>query len=469
MIYIIAIIGVIIAGIVAESVAGGRMSRAMGCLASGSVVAVVAYWLSVSLYTGVHSAVETIPYIGSLGITLGFDISQTSLVLVTLAAIVTFAAVIGGNPENYRRKASNILLLLFELSAIGIFTSANLFMFFIFWDVGVIAAFFMISHLGSGGHKSSAKNYLIYSLFASAMLLFSIILVYTYVSPHSFSIQAIESAGATIPVHIQQLIFISMLIAFMVKMPIFPLHSWMADAYSDASTQGSMAIAGILSKFGAYGMLLLFLMIPISHKYILYVLVLAMISAFYAVFNAMRNSDMKRMAAYTSMVESALILVGIVSINIIGNDGAVYAMLGYGSIMALMFLSIGSLDFAFGTRDLNELKGAVRNAASSVYSFLISVFSATGVPLTAGFIADILIFLGAYRTFGLLGLVPISTIVIMGGYLYYAVNRSLLSTTITSKVIRLREGHWNPAYVVLITAIFLFGVFPSILLGFGVI
>lgn len=469
MMYIIAIMAAIVAGIVVESVAGERWSRAIGCAISGIVVAIVSYGILSFYYSGAHSAVESIPYIGSLGVTIGFSMSQTSLILMALASIVTFAAVIGGNPEKERRKASGILLLLFELSAIGIFTSANLFMFFIFWDVGVVAAFFMISYLGSGGCKNSAKNYLLYSLFASAVLLLSIILIYSYVSPHSFNIQAIEAAGASIPIHIQQLIFVLMMLAFMVKMPVFPLHSWMSDAYSDASTQGSMAIAGILSKFGAYGMLLLFLMIPISHRYIMYVLILAIVSAFYAVFNAMRNSDMKRMTAYTSMVESAFILVGIVSINVIGNTGAVYAMLGYGIIVSLMFLSVGSLDFAFGSRDIGELKGVVQHAASSTYSFLIGVFSATGVPLTVGFIADILIFLGAYRTFGLVGLVPISAIVIMGGYLYYAVSKSMLSTSKISKVIRLRESHWNPAYAVLIAAVLLFGIFPFIMLGTGVI
>lgn len=460
---------IILVSLLVEALLDEKYSRKIAAVASAVIMIIVFYTLF-SFYTlHLTTITESLTYINSLDINFSFIISQVTLILLVLTSIVSFAAIVGGNFGNMKRKAANSLILVFELAAIGLFTSANLFLFFIFWDIGVIAAFFMISYLGTGNRKNSAKNYLIYSLFASAMLLFGILLIYFYTPIHSFNISTIISQGNSIPQPVQEIIFLVMLIAFMIKMPIFPLHSWMSDAYSDASTQGSIILAGLLSKFGAYGMFLLFMMMPISHEYMWYILALAIISAFYAAFNAIRNTDMKRMAAYTSMIESALIFVGIAAGNSLGKIGAIFAVLAYGLAISLMFLSIGSLDHIFGSRDLRVLKGVVKNATASAYSFLIGVFTATGVPLTVGFVADLLIFLGSYKSFGFIGLIPLISIIIMGGYLYYAVNKSILSMNETSDVKRFGYSYWNSGFLVLISAIFVFGIFPSILLGLNVI
>ncbi len=460
---------VILGSLLAEALLKEKYSRTVASAASASIMLIVFYILFA--FHAQHSVnmTESLQYINTLNIHFGFIISQTTLILLILTSIVSFAAIVGGNFGERKKRAANSLILLFELSAIGLFTSANLFLFFIFWDIGVIAVFFMISYLGTGNRKNSAKNYLIYSLFASAMLLFGILLIYFYTPIHSFNINTIISYAHLIPQQLQELIFFVMLIAFMIKMPIFPLHSWMSDAYSDASTQGSIILAGLLSKFGAYGMFILFMMMPISHEYMWYILILAIVSAFYAAFNAIRNTDMKRMAAYTGMIESSLIFVGIAAGDSLGKMGAIFAILAYGLAISLMFLSIGSMNYIFGSRDLRVLRGVVKDATSSAYSFLISVFTATGVPLTVGFIADILIFLGAYKSFGFAGLIPLITIIIMGGYLYYAVNRSILSTEESSDAVRFGRKYWNAGFMVLLLSIFIFGIFPSILLGFKVI
>lgn len=469
MLYIPIMFLVILGSLLVEALLDEKYSRTIASIASAIIMVIVFYVLFG--FSALHSAnmVEPLVYISAFDINFGFVISQITLILLILTSIVSFAAILGGNFREKKRKAANSLILIFELAAIGLFTSANLFLFFIFWDIGVIAAFFMISYLGTGNRKNSAKNYLIYSLFASAMLLFGILLIYFYTPVHSFNISTIISHANSIPKSVQEIIFSVMLIAFMIKMPIFPLHSWMSDAYSDASTQGSIILAGLLSKFGAYGMFLLFMMMPISREYIWYILALAIISAFYAAFNAIRCRDMKRMAAYTSMIESALIFVGIAAGNSLGKIGAIFAILAYGLAISLMFLSIGSLDYIFGSRDLGILKGVVKNATSSAYSFLMGVFTATGVPLTVGFIADLLIFLGAYKSFGFIGLIPIISIIMMGGYLYYAVNKSILSTGKTSDIKKFGHKYWNTGFVVLVFAIFIFGIFPSILLGLNVI
>ncbi|MCL4372323.1 hypothetical protein M1373_03330 [Candidatus Marsarchaeota archaeon] len=179
----------------------------------------------------------------------------------------------------------------------------------------------------------------------------------------------------------------------------------------------------------------------------------------------MRQADLKKIAAYTSMVEAGIILIGIASLNSFGTDGAIYLMLAHGLVIALTFAIIGGIEIAFGERNISVLKGVVKDAMGSAYSFLIAVFASTGIPLTAGFIADVLVFIGAIKSFGIYGIIPLFSIMVVGFYLYWVVNRSFLSTKETSQSISKVPFEATAAYVLLAASIFLFGVFPSILMG----
>ncbi len=466
MIFFPAIILVLFLGILSVLLLDKRFSRPAATLFSAIALAIIIIMFVYYLSGRTANYSETVQYISAFGISLQFFANGFSVPLSLLAGIVGLAAIIGGNPLQEKGKVANSLVLLFEATAIGLFASGNLFLFFIFWDIGVIAAFFMISYLGDGNHLNSAKIYLLYSLLASALLLFGILMIYFYTPIRSFSISIIEANAQMIPLGVQEVIFVSLLIAFMIKMPVFPFHSWMQSAYSDASTQGSMLIAGLLSKFGAYGILLLFLMLPVARTYAPYILIIAIASAFYAALNGIRKDDLKRMAAFTSMAESAVILTGIAAFSIFGLDGAVYGMLAFGLGIALLFLSIGSIEFMFGSKHMSILNGVVKEAASSAYSFLFGVFAATGVPITAAFIADLLIFIGADKSFGVLGLIPLFSIIIVGAYLYYAINKSFFDTESSVEIVRYETGHWNPSYALLIFSILALGIVPSLILGF---
>jgi NAD(P)H-quinone oxidoreductase subunit 4 len=355
-------------------------------------------------------------------------------------------------------------MLAFGFAALGLFSASNLIMFFIFWDVGVIAMFFMISYMGAANRRSAALKFLVYSLGASAALLLGIILIYFGTPVHSFNIAYIIAHGGLIPMKMQELIFALLFIAFMIKMPIFPLHSWMADAYTESSTQGSMLISGVLSKFGAYGMLLLFLMLPLGAKYGVYVLALAAISAFYAVLVAINQSDMKRLISYISMLDMSIILVGIASATVIGRDGSLYGMLAHGLGIALLFLVAGSIEGMFGSRSLKFIRGVVEGSAATAYSFMLGIFSMTGVPLTVGFVADLLIFLGAFGAFGLYGLLPLGAILIAGGLFYLVVSKSLVNSREKTDASYLPTAEQKIGYAILLLFIFIFGMFPFILI-----
>ena len=413
---------------------------------------------------GVNVA-EAYPYIGSLMISLSFRINAVSLVLLLMSSIVLLAAVIAGNPENERQKLSCALIVLFQIASVGLFTSANLFFFFVFWDVGVIAMFIMINILGSANRKNASMNFLVYEVFASALLLLGILLLYFYTPLHSFDMQYIIANASRIPQSTQELIFLVLFLAFMTNMPLFPMHFWLPDAHTEASTQGSMILSGVLTKFGAFGMLMLFAMLPIASKYAPYAVVLAAVSAFYSVFVLMKQTDIKRIVAYSTVVEMGIIMIGIGSLNSFGTYGAVYAMLAQGLGVSLMFLSVGCLKYTFGERDIKVLRGTVVESEFTTYAFIAAAVANLGLPLTAGFVADILMFMGSVQTFGLYGALPLIAMILLGAYLYFVINKSMLSSREHSAAVNFVGDDQHIGYLILMAALFLFGIMPFIILN----
>lgn len=450
-------------GIVLAALLEKRFSYYIGIAATAIVLVVALLIVAYEYVFGASVMAQTYAYIPQFGVHVSFIATPISAVLLTMTAIVLFAAALSSGRDE-TSKGATVLMLLFGLAAIGLFSSSNLILFFIFWDVGVVATFFMISYMGSANRRSAALKFLVYSLGASAALLLGIILIYFGTPLHSFNIAYIISHGSLMPIGIQESIFVLLFVAFMIKMPIFPLHSWMADAYTESSTQGSMLISGVLSKFGAYGMLLLFLMMPIAAKYSAYILALAAISAFYAVLVAINQSDMKRLISYISMLDMSIILVGIASITVIGREGSIYGMLAHGLGIALLFLVAGSIEGMFGSRSIKFIRGVVEGSASTAYSFMLGIFSITGVPLTVGFIADLLIFIGAFSAFGLYGLIPLGAILLAGGLLYLIVSRSIVNGRNGAEAPYLPTAAQKAGYAVLLLFIFAFGMLPFILL-----
>ena len=443
-----------------------RFSKIISVVSTLAVLIMVLEVLAVSfISSGSARFVESYPYISSLPISLNLSINFTSLVLLIMSSVVLLATALSGNVENERPKLSSALVVLFQMASVGLFTTTNLFMFFIFWDVGVVAMFFMINVLGSANRKYASMNFLVYEAFASAMLLLGIILIYFYTPLHSFDIPYIVSNARLIPTPVQELIFLVLFLAFMTNMPIFPMHLWLPDAHTEAPTQGSMLLSGILTKFGCFGMLLLFYTLPVAQNYAAYIALLAIVSTFYSLFVLMKQTDIKRVIAYSTIVEMGIILLGISSITVIGAYGSIYAMLAHGLGVALMFLVAGSMQYVFGERDIRILRGTVFEARLMTYAFLIGTIAIVGFPLTSGFIADILMFMGSIGAFGFLGAVSLLAIALLGAYLYFIINRSMLSTKVHSEAVNF-IGVWQYAgCLLLIFFIFLFGMLPFIILN----
>jgi len=469
MFYISAILGIILLGSILVTLFDEKKSRGIGVIISGLALLTVLIFLFNLFSSNAFSYIESysIDYIPILSIMLQFQVNAISIALIVMASIIAFAAIIGGNIEKTYIKGRTLLILLFEFSAIAFFASSNLFLFYLFWDFSVIIMFFMLYLYGSANRKKAAIKFLIYEFTASLLLLLAIIILYYSLPMHTFDINMIIENAASIPRGAQELIFLLFFLAFMINMPVFPLHIWLPDAYSEASTDGSMLFSGILSKFGGYGMILLFLMLPLSHAPHLSLLVffLGLISAFYAAFALMTQHDIKRIVAYSSIVEMGIVLIGISSLTEIGIEGATFAMLAHGFVVALMFLAAGSINYIFLNRDVRLLKGIAKNALSSAYTFMFGIFTMSGIPLTATFIGDILIFSGAFSTYSILGIIPLFALVALIGAFYYINSTMVFNTNNPSSEINYIGIEQKVGYAVLIAAIIAFGIMPFLILN----
>jgi NADH:ubiquinone oxidoreductase subunit 4 (subunit M) len=322
--------------------------------------------------------------------------------------------------------------------------------------------FIMITALGSANRKQAAIKFLMYEIFAGAALLIAILLIFSQL--HTLDIGQLKYGMQTLSWQSQLLILIALGIAFMINMPLFPFHLWLPDAHAEASTEGSMVLSGILTKFGAYGLLLTFRLVPIAAKYSTYIAALAIFSSFYSVFVMMKEKDMKRIMAYTTVVDMGIIGLAIGAQNAIATEGAVFGMVAHGITIALMFLIVGSLHEIFGERDIRFIKNIATTAKTEMYLFIYGTFATIGAPLTAAFISEIMIFTGAYTALGAYSLIGLAPIALMAGYLYYVIQGLTSKSQEPSKLIDISLLPRKVGYGVLVLAISLFGILPFILL-----
>ena len=270
-------------------------------------------------------------------------------------------------------------------------------------------------------------KFLIFTQFGSLMLLGAFILMFLYTG--SFDINVISNLASTIPSPIADVIFLFVLITAIVKMPIFPLHSWLPDAHVSAPTSGSVLLAGVLLKLGGYALLLFgVLLFPsITSLFQKPLIILGVFTAIYATFVASTQNDFKRLIAYSSIFYMALVFVGLASMSYFGESGAVLLMVSHGFIVGMLFVLAGILKKKTGTRDLNKLGGLMARMPVYTLFLTIAIIATLGVPGLSNFPAELLVFLGAYGAYTL-SLVSLVGVLIATNYYLGALKRILFSS-----------------------------------------
>ena len=404
---------------------------------------------------------------------LGVD--GLSAPLVLLSAFLGLTAVLASWRVQLRVKEYFVWILVLQTAVLGVFTSLDLLLFFLFWEMELLPMYLLISIWGSGRKEYSAMKFLIYTVLGSAFMLVAIVALFVSSGVGTFNMLELAKEGGVsgrdlaMPASVLFWFFFA---AFAVKLPIWPIHTWLPDAHTDAPTAVSMLLAGVLLKMGGYGIIRICLgLFPQSaDKYALFLAVLAAISVLYGAVVTLRQTDLKRLIAYSSVSHMGLVLLGVASVGVgsglttVGLTGAAMQMFTHGTITALLFLLVGLLYEKTHTRYIPDLGGLASRMPFVASAFIIAGLASLGLPGLSGFVSELLVFLGGFKAYPWITGFAAFGIVLAAGYILWMVERVLFGG------VRERFAHVGDADLVeaipvgmLLVSIVVIGVYPKLL------
>src|SRR5215207_6791472 len=340
--------------------------------------------------------------LAAFGIDYFVGIDGISLLLVVLTGFLTPIALLSSWGSIERKvKEFSIFLLALEAAMIGVFISLDLFLFYVFWDAMLIPMYFLIGIWGYDQRIYAAIKFMLYTMAGSVLMLVAILgLAYLHSeATGSYSFDLVKLYALDIAPDVQRWLFLAFALAFAIKVPLFPFHTWLPDAHVQAPTAGSVILAGVLLKMGTYGLVrFAFPLFPLAAaEFAPWIAALAVIGIVYGALVAMVQPDMKKLVAYSSVSHLGFVVLGICAMNVNGVQGAVYQMLAHGISTGGLFLIVGMLSDRRHTRLISEFGGLRNVMPRPTAAFMIMTLASIGMPALNGFIGEFLTMLGAYR------------------------------------------------------------------------
>ena len=383
--------------------------------------------------------VDKATWIPDVGLNANFflTVDGLSAPLVALTGLLGMCAVLASWHVGLRVKEYFVWLLVLQTAVMGVFTSMDLLLFFLFWEVELVPMFMLISVWGSGRKEYSAMKFLIFTILGSGFMLVGIVAVYLTPGVGTFDMVELStkatmltSAGLLIPMGG---LFWLFFVGFAIKLPTWPVHTWLPDAHTDAPTAASVMLAGVLLKMGGYGLLRINVgMFPSqADKFAWVLVVLGVVSVLYGAVITMRQTDLKRLIAYSSVSHMGLVLVGIGSVGIsqgtlsmTGLNGAAMQLFTHGTVTGLLFLSVGLVYEKTHTRYIPDLGGLAGRMPVVAAAMLIAGLASLGLPGLSGFVSELLVFLGAYQAYDWPTALAVVGIVLAAGYILWMMQRT---------------------------------------------
>jgi NADH-quinone oxidoreductase subunit M len=415
--------------------------------------------------------VERAPWIPAFGIDYYVGLDGISLLLVVLTGFLTPIALLS-SWEGIEKKVKefSIFVLVLEAAMVGVFVSLDLFLFYVFWDAMLIPMYFLIGIWGYDQRIYAAVKFMLYTMAGSVLMLVAILgLAFLHKeATGSYSFDLLKLYTIDIAPQTQQWFFLAFAVAFAIKVPLFPFHTWLPDAHVQAPTAGSIILAGVLLKMGTYGLVrFAFPLFPMAAAtFAPWIAILAVIGIVYGALVAMVQPDMKKLVAYSSVSHLGFVVLGICAMNSQGVQGAVYQMLAHGISTGGLFLMVGMLSDRRHTRQISEF-GGLRNVMPRLTAaFLIITLASIGMPALNGFVGEFLTMMGAYiwdpRLVVGAGLGVILSAVYMLS-MFQKVYLGEVTHAKNQKLQDLQPREWASVLPLCAMAIFM-GVFPSIFL-----
>ena len=390
-----------------------------------------------------------------------------SLALVALTGFLFLVAVLISWRIDLRPREYFAWILVLETSLLGVFSALDFVLFFIFWEIEVIPMFFLISIWGSGRKLYSAWKYVLYTLFGSSLMLVGILAL--GFTAGTFDIRELgqlgEIKGAILPAWTM---FLLLIIAFGIKLPVVPFHTWLPDAHTDAPTAVSVILAGVLLKMGGYGILrLCFSIMPdVARDASVWLAGFAAVSIIYGALVTLMQTDLKRLIAYSSVSHMGYVLLGASALGTVGLAGAAMQMFTHGLITGLLFVLVGMIYDRTHTRNIGDLSGMAHRMPFIATMMVIAGLASLGLPGLAGFVAEMTVFLGTFDKHEFFTIVGVIGIVLTTGYILWMIQRVFWGELNEKwKEIGDATAWWERGPLLAMVAVmFAVGVYPAVVL-----
>ena len=446
-----------------------KFSRSIALIVSG-----VSLFISIAIAVGFNyqdnglQFVEYFTWIEPLGLDYHLGVDGLSLPLVILNALLVLLSVQATPKDVDRPRLFHSLLLLVSAAVSGAFLAQNLLLFFLFYELELIPLYLLIAIWGGEKRGYAATKFLIYQALSGLILLAGFLSWAWFTKTGNFNYEIL--AATRLPANLQLLFVSIILLGFGIKMPLVPFHTWLPDAYVEASTPISMLLGGIISKLGAYGLLrFAFGLFPDVWAIVApWLAVIAVITAVYGSLIAIAQTDIKKTIAYSSVAHLSYVLLAAAAGTSLSILGAVCQMVAHGLILALMFNLVGIIEAKTGTRDINKLQGLLNPKRGLPFTggvLILAMMASAGIPGMVGFIGEFLSFQGSYSVFPLATLICIASTGLTSVYFVIIINRTLFgklpNLTYLPKVL---DYERVPA-IVLTVLIILLGIQPNWLIG----
>lgn len=401
-----------------------------------------------------------------LDIDIIINIDAVSLLMIMLTTLLVPVIIASNNNRKVRNHNFFGLILLMQMALIGVFTASEMILFYIFWELAMIPIFLITAIWGGQNRLKISVKFLIYTVVGSFAMLIAILYLYTLTpAPHSFSFDAFYHLK--LPYSVQMPVFLAFFLAFAIKIPLFPFHSWQAETYNVSPVQGSMLLAGIMLKMGLYGIIRFIL--PICPDVVaggsLIFLPLILFGVIYGAIIAIRQPKLKKMIAFVSLSHVGIIALGLLSNNHYGIEGAILQMFSHGVNVVGFFLCYQIIVIRTGTDIISDLGGIASAAPKFATLFLVVVLANVALPLTNSFVGEFLILLGLFQSNIYIAVIAGLTIILGAVYMLRMFQQVMYGpqTAVTTNFrdLTVRE---MLLFVPIIISIFLVGVYPSFVL-----
>jgi len=399
---------------------------------------------------------------------VGIDgISVVMIFLTTLLIPICFAISI--NSITTRTKEFLICFLLIETCVIGAFSSLDLFFFYIFFEATLIPMFLIIGIWGGENRIYASYKFFIYTLAGSVLFLIGIIVIYLFTKTTNI-VTLTKIIPEIFPLNYQILFFVLFFASFAVKIPMFPFHTWLPDAHVQAPTAGSVILAGILIKLGAFGFLRFSLpFFPLASQYFAdLILILSVIAIIYGSIVALAQEDMKKMIAYSSVAHMGFVTMGIFSFTQQGIDGAIFQMFSHGLISSALFICVGIIYDRLHTKKIKDLGGLANKMPNFAMLAMIFTLGSVGLPGTSGFVGEFLTIIGVFKNHKILALISGLGIIFGACYMLWLYKRVWFSSIENTKINSLKDLDNIELFSLISLAIIIIatGLIPDLIMHF---